>query len=188
MSKEKKITQPVEPVEETQPPVVEEIAETAPAEGSSMEGDIESLKQQLETALSQSAEYKDGWQRALADFTNYKRRMEAERVQTYQMAVGDILKDYLPVVDDLERALRDKPSGSWADGIELIYRKLRNILEAKGLTRMDAEGQMFDPNFHEAISQEPSDNHESGQIIEVVAQGYMLGERVIRPAMVRVAA
>jgi len=188
MSKEKKKTQPVESMDEKHTPDVQETIETGAGEGSG-NGEIEALKQQLEAAMSQSAEYKDGWQRSVAEFSNYKRRMDAERVQSYQMAVGDILKDYLPVVDDLERALRDKPSGSsWADGIELIYRKLRNILEAKGLTRMDAEGKMFDPNFHEAISQEPSDDHESGQIIEVIAQGYMLGDRVIRPAMVRVAA
>jgi molecular chaperone GrpE len=73
------------------------------------------------------------------------------------------------------------------DGIELIYRKLQSILEAEGLKRIQAEGQMFDPNFHEAILQEPSEEHESGQIIAVVQNGYMLGERVIRPAQVRVA-
>ncbi len=188
MSKEKNKAQPVESYGETQTPGVEETVETEPVQGSGFEGEIASLKQQLEEALSQSAEYKDGWQRALADFTNYKRRMEAERVQMYQMAVGDILKEYLPVVDDLERALRDKPSEPWTEGIELIYRKLQKILEAKGLKRIEAEGQMFNPNFHEAISQEPSDDHESGQVIDVVTQGYMLGERVIRPAAVRVAA
>ncbi len=75
----------------------------------------------------------------------------------------------------------------WVDGIELIYRKLKSILEAEGLKRIEAEGQMFDPNFHEAIIQEPSEGHESGQVIAVVQNGYTLGERVIRPAQVRVA-
>jgi molecular chaperone GrpE len=77
---------------------------------------------------------------------------------------------------------------AWADGIELIYRKLQAILEAEGIKRIEAEGQMFDPNFHEAILQEPSEGHKSGQIIAVTQNGYMLGERVIRPALVRVAA
>jgi molecular chaperone GrpE len=73
------------------------------------------------------------------------------------------------------------------DGIELITRKLQTILEAEGLRRIETDGQSFDPHFHEAISQEPSEDHESGQIIGVVQNGYMLGDRVIRPALVRVA-
>ena len=76
---------------------------------------------------------------------------------------------------------------AWADGIELICRKLQSILEAEGLKRIEAEGQKFDPNFHEAIAQEPAEGVESGTVIAVVRNGYMLGERVIRPAMVRVA-
>jgi molecular chaperone GrpE len=94
-------------------------------------------------------------------------------------------------MDDLQRALSnrpaDEPSQSWVGGIELIQRKLQGILDAEGVTHIEAEGKMFDPNLHEAISHEPSEAHESGQIIEVVQQGYMLGERVIRHSMVRVA-
>ena len=145
-------------------------------------------QKQLAEAQSQAAEYKDGWQRSVADFQNYRRRVEAEKAETYQMAVGNIIKRYLPVLDDLERALAARPADlAWADGIELIYRKLQSILEAEGLKRIEAEGQMFDPNFHEAISQEPAEGVESGQVIAVIQNGYMLGERVIRPAMVRVA-
>lgn len=188
MSKTKKSTQPEEPIEEKQPPEVQEVPEVELGESTSPEVEIESLKKQLEEALCLSAEYKDGWQRAVADFTNYKRRVDSERVQMYQMAVGDIVRRYLPIMDDLERALRDKPADPWTEGIELIYRKLQKILEAEGLKRIEAEGQMFDPNFHEAIMQTLSPEHENGQIIEVVTQGYMLGERVIRPAAVRVAA
>ena len=146
------------------------------------------LEKQLAEAQSQTAEYKDGWQRSVADFQNYRRRVEAEKAETYQNAVGSIIKRYLPILDDLERALAACPADlAWVDGIELIYRKLQSILEAEGLKRIQAEGQMFDPNFHEAILQEPSEEHESGQIIAVVQNGYMLGERVIRPAQVRVA-
>jgi len=94
----------------------------------------------------------------------------------------------LPVLDDLERALAACPADlAWVDGIELICRKLQGILEAEGLNRIETEGQIFDPHFHEAISQEPSEDHASGQIIAVVQNGYMLGDRVIRPALVRVA-
>jgi molecular chaperone GrpE len=157
--------------------------EAAPEASSALAG----LEKQLAEAQSQAAEYKDGWQRALADFQNYKRRVDAEKAETYQMAVGNIIKQYLPVLDDLERALAARPADlAWAEGIELIYRKLQFILEAEGLKRIEAEGEMFDPNFHEAISQEPSGDHASGQIIAVVRNGYMLGDKVVRPAQVRV--
>jgi molecular chaperone GrpE len=146
------------------------------------------LEKQLAEAQSQAAEYKDGWQRSVADFQNYRRRVDAEKAETYQVAVGSIIKRYLPVLDDMERAMESRPADlAWADGVELICRKLQSILEAEGLKRIEAEGQKFDPNFHEAISQEPAEGAESGTVIAVIRNGYILGERVIRPAMVRVA-
>ena len=149
---------------------------------------IASLEKSLAEAQAQAAEFKDGWQRSVADFQNYRRRVEAEKAETYQVAVGSIVKRYLPVLDDMERAMEARPADlAWADGIELICRKLQTILEAEGLQRIEAKGQMFDPNFHEAIAQEPVDGVESGTVIAVVRNGYMLGDRVIRPAMVRVA-
>jgi molecular chaperone GrpE len=149
---------------------------------------INELEKQLVEALAQAAEYKDGWQRSVADFQNYRRRVEAERNDIYQNAIGSVIKRYLPILDDLERALASRPADlTWVDGIELIYRKLKSILEAEGLKRIEAEGQMFDPNFHEAILQESCEGFESGQVIAVVQNGYTLGDRVIRPAQVRVA-
>jgi molecular chaperone GrpE len=149
---------------------------------------IGELEKQLAEAQAQAAEYKDGWQRSVADFQNYRRRVDAEKNETYQNAVGSVIKRYLPVMDDLERALSTRPADlAWVDGIELIYRKLQSILEAEGLKRIEAEGQMFDPNFHEAIIQESCNGFESGQVISVVQNGYTLGDRVIRPAQVRVA-
>jgi molecular chaperone GrpE len=146
------------------------------------------LHKQLAEAQTQTAEYKDGWQRAVADFQNYRRRVDAEKAETYQLAVGSIIKRYLPVLDDMERAMDSRPADlAWANGVELICRKLQSILEAEGLKRIEAEGQKFDPNFHEAISQEPAEGVESGTVLGVIRNGYMLGERVIRPAMVRVA-
>ena len=129
----------------------------------------------------------EGWQRERAEFSNYRKRIERERETLYQNAVSEIVKKYLPVLDDLELALKNKPDDPWAEGIELIYKKLQDILESEGVRRIEAEGQPFDPNIHEAISQSPSEEHESGIIIEVMRQGYMLGEKVIRPALVRVA-
>ena len=146
------------------------------------------LEKQLTEAQSQAAEYKDGWQRSVADFQNYRRRVEAEKAETYQMAVGSIIKRYLPVLDDMERAIESRPADlPWANGVELICRKLQAILEAEGIKRIQAEGQKFDPNFHEAISQEPAEGVECGTVLAVIRNGYMLGDRVIRPAMVRVA-
>ncbi len=152
---------------------------------------VEQLQAELEGARAQAGEYLDGWQRARAEFANYKKRIEREQAQIYQTATGSIVKRYLDILDDLDLALKNRPQdgdgASWANGIEMIYRKLLNILENEGLTPMEADGQFFDPNLHEALSSEPSEDHESGQIIEVVKQGYILGDRVLRPALVRVA-
>lgn len=126
--------------------------------------------------------------RSMADFANYKKRVERDRTLNYQTMKGDIIKRFLPVMDDIQLALKNAPEDPWVEGIQLIYRKLEGVLEAENMTRIEAEGAEFDPNFHEAIGQVESDEHESGQVVEVLQQGYMLGERVVRPAMVRVAA
>jgi molecular chaperone GrpE len=153
--------------------------------------DFSKLMDDLQEARSKADEYLDGWQRARAEFANYKKRVEREQAQIYQTTAGNILKRYLDVLDDLERALKNRPESgegaAWAEGIELIYRKLQSILESEGVKPMEAKGHMFDPNLHEAISQEESDEYESGQIIDVVKQGYLLGDRVLRPALVRIA-
>jgi molecular chaperone GrpE len=146
------------------------------------------LQKQLTEALAQAAEYKDGWQRSVADFQNYRRRVEAEKSETYQMAVANVIKRYLPVLDDLERAVEARPTDlAWAEGVVLICRKLESILDAEGIKKIEAMGQKFDPNFHEAASLEAAEGVESGTVLGVIRNGYILGERVIRPAMVRVA-
>jgi molecular chaperone GrpE len=159
-----------------------------PEGGDQVQAEIEALQKQLEEAQAKAVENLDGWQRAQAEFINYKNRVQRDREMDYASMKGDIIKKMLPVLDDLERSLAHRPEGdSWADGMELIARKFRSVLEAEGAKRIEAKGQLFDPNFHEAISSEPNDEVESGHVIEVVQNGYMLGERVIRPAMVRVA-
>jgi molecular chaperone GrpE len=154
--------------------------------------DMDNLKNELNEMRAKADEYLDGWQRARADFANYKKRVDRDQAQVYQMAVSTIVKRYLDVVDDLERALKNKPQQGdgavWAEGIELVYRKMLALLESEGVKQMDAQGEIFDPNLHEAISQEAHPEYEDGQIIEVIKQGYLLGDRVIRPALVRVAA
>lgn len=149
--------------------------------------ELDGLKKQLEEAQTQTAEFKDGWQRARAEFDNYRKRMERDNALVYQNAVGNIIKRYLPVMDDLQRALQSRPADlAWASGIELIYRKLQSILDSEGIKRIEAEGQPFDPVFHEAIGQEHCDDLPSGHVVAVVQNGYTLGDKVIRPAMVRV--
>lgn len=149
------------------------------------------LQAEVERLSAMAEEYLDGWQRARADFSNYKKRIEREQQETYRRAAGDILTRYLTIVDDLERALKDRPTegdgAQWAEGVELIYRKLHTFLEAEGVEPIDALGQPFDPNLHEAISHEDSEEYEAGHVIEVLQQGYRMGETVLRPALVRVA-
>jgi molecular chaperone GrpE len=153
--------------------------------------EIEVLKSEIEDLYQKSEEYLEGWQRERAEFANYKKRMERERESLRFNITGNVIRGYLEVLDDLERALNNRPTdgdgASWAEGIELIYRKFVSTLEAEGVEPMQADGQQFDPNLHEAISQEPNEDMESGQIIEVVRNGYLIGERVLRPASVRIA-
>jgi len=174
----------------TQPATGAEAAPPATMVALSME-EYDALQKSQEQALAQAAEYFDGWQRERADFANYKRRIERDSAQTYQNALGNVVKKYLVILDDLERALKARPASpdgaAWFEGVELIYRKLLNLLEMEGGRQMDAANELFDPTRHEAIMQQDSPDHQSGQIIEVIQPGYLLGDRVIRPALVRVA-
>jgi molecular chaperone GrpE len=173
-----------EQVNETQAEAVE-----SPENGEQLGVEIEALQSQLVEAQTKADQYKDGWMRSQAEFQNYRKRIERDNEMMYSTMKGDIIKKILPVLDDLERALQNRPSdsGAWISGIELIQKKLVSILEAEGVKKIEAQGALFDPNFHEAISHEPADGFESGHVIAVVQNGYMLGERVIRPALVRVA-
>jgi molecular chaperone GrpE len=157
------------------------------------EEEVAQLHSDLDEALAKSNEYLEGWQRERAEFFNYKKRMERELSQGGQNAFGNAIRRYLDIADDLARALKNKnrptegDGAVWAEGIDLIHRKLIGAFEADGVKMIDTDGKYFDPNLHEAISNEDSPDHECGQIIEVVQPGYILGERVIRPARVRVA-
>jgi molecular chaperone GrpE len=150
-----------------------------------LENEIEALKKEIE-------EQKDGWLRTRADFDNYKKRVQRDAARSYQDAMSSVLKIFLYAADDLERALKNKPGNievaSWINGIELIHQKLINQTKNQGIERMDVQpGDEFDPNIHEAITQEDHPDFEEGQIIEVIQPGYRISDRIIRPAMVRVA-
>jgi molecular chaperone GrpE len=145
----------------------------------------ETLKAQLEEERKKAEGYLANWQRAAADFQNYKRRTEQERQDIALLANASLIINILPILDDLERALRTVESHvaglTWVDGIRLIYRKLQAILEAAGVKEIKTEGQDFDPRYHEATMQAEG---EEGKVVGEVQRGYMLGDRVLRPAMV----
>jgi molecular chaperone GrpE len=152
---------------------------------------FETAKAELEKATAQSAANLEGWQRERAEFSNYKRRVDREQLLQRQYLTGEVIKKYLVILDDLELALKNQPKegegAAWAEGINLITRKLQSIIDSEGIERINQDNVPFDPNLHEAISNEENPAFESGQIIEVVRQGYKLGDRILRPAMVRVA-
>ena len=151
-------------------------------------GEVDDKK--YEQLLAQSQEYFEGWQRERADFQNYKKRIERDQISLKGYITAEIIKKYLVIIDDLELALKNRPSSTdcqgWVDGIGLIYQKLISILEGEGVELIPVEGE-FDPNIHEAISQIEHPEMESGKIVEVMRQGYKISERVIRPALVIIA-
>ena len=172
-------------------------ADQSPAEAAqtpmvalSME-EFEIMQRELEENRKKAADYFDGWQRERADFVNYKKRIERDTVLNQQNALVNVVRKHLVVLDDLERALKMRPTSGdgaeWSNGIELIYRKLLNLLDGEGVTPMKAQGEMFDPTRHEAITHEDSPDHESGAIIDFVQSGYTIGDRVVLPDLVRVA-
>lgn len=161
--------------------------EAAPAKDEAKEEpqDIDGLRTALQEEREKSQGYLASWQRTAADFQNLKRRVEQERSEVARLANASLVINLLPLMDDLERALHtvdSKLAGlTWIDGVWLIQRKFQAVLENAGCKEIEADGQSFDPNVHEAISEASG---EEGKIISVVQKGYKLGDRVIRPAMV----
>jgi molecular chaperone GrpE len=163
----------------------------APETEETLKSEIENLTSQVADLQREIAVNVDGWQRERAEFSNYKKRIDRDYAQMRQDLTGSIIKKYLVILDDLELALKDRPKdptgAAWADGIALVAKKLYSILESEGIERISENGVPFDPNIHEAISHEENKDFECGEVIEVFRQGYKLGDRTLRPAMVRVA-
>jgi molecular chaperone GrpE len=149
------------------------------------------IEEQLAAAQEEAAKNLDGWMRAQAEFANARKRMEKQRAETYLNASADVITKLLPVLDDFERALDAVPEeiagNSWLEGIQLVQRKLLGILDGMNVKSIDAVGEPFDPKFHEAIMQEPTDEYESGTVSKELQKGYQIGDRVIRPSLVYVA-
>jgi molecular chaperone GrpE len=147
--------------------------------------DVAALQAKLREEREKAEGYLASWQRAAADYQNLKRRMEEERSEVGRLANAALVINLLPLIDDLERALRTVDSNlaglTWIDGIWLIYRKFQAVLESAGVKEIAADGQAFDPKVHEAMGEAPG---EEGKVVSVVQKGYQLGDRIVRPAMV----
>lgn len=175
------------PVEET-----ETAAEEQEEQVTLSKADYDALNAALEEAKKKEQDNLESWQRERADFSNYKKRIERDQEAAKNSYRSDVLKKLIPVLDDLELAYQHRPAegeaASWAQGIELIIRKFSSILENDGLKKIEVKaGDKLDPNMHLAVSAEDSDEFGSDEIIEVLQNGYRMGDKVIRPAMVRVA-
>jgi molecular chaperone GrpE len=153
--------------------------------------DVEELRSQLETAKSLAAEHLASLQRTAADFANYKRRTAEDRERELGLASESLLRKLLAIADDFDRALDAMPpelkSVGWIEGIVLLDRKLRALLESEGVTPIDVVGRVFDPREHEAIVSVPNSGRPDGEIVAEIQRGYRVRDRVLRPAMVAVA-
>jgi molecular chaperone GrpE len=139
----------------------------------------------------QRDDYYDRLLRKTAEFDNYRKRVERDRQSMSDSVTSEVVRDLLPLVDDLERALKSDPGAKDAEpyrkGVELIHRRLLDILSKRGVRPIDALGTDFDPHVHEAVSHEHAEGRRDGEVIEELARGYKLGERLLRPSMVKVA-
>ncbi len=163
----------------------EEFMDTSAEAETTKKDEVKKLKQALAEETKKAESYLANWQRAQADFINFKRRTEQEREEQNKLANAALLCCVLPILDDMELALNSVPPDAakpdWMDGIRLIERKLRKTLEAQGLCTVKALGEPFDPRFHEAVRQ---DKGEEGKVVQELQKGYMLHDRLLRPAQV----
>ncbi len=145
---------------------------------------------QVEALRQEKDALQDRLLRTAAEFDNYRKRVERERREHAEAVAEGVLSDLLPIVDDLERALQT-PAGpeaqAYRTGVELILKQMLDLLRKRGVTLIDTTDADFDPRVHQAVTQEQSDRHRDGQVMEELRRGYMLGDRLLRPAMVKVA-
>jgi molecular chaperone GrpE len=139
----------------------------------------------------QRDDYYDRLLRKTAEFDNYRKRTDRERIQLSEAAAADLIEELLPIVDDMERALK-ADAGSEATeairrGVELIHKQLLETLRKRGVRPIESLGVDFDPHFHQAVAHEPADGRREGEVVEEFSRGYMLGDRLLRAAMVKVA-
>jgi molecular chaperone GrpE len=154
------------------------------------DGEATDPQAELEAERAKANEYLEQWRRTAADFSNFKRRNEQERGEMAKLFNESLVRSLLPVLDNFERALASMPEdfkgNGWTEGVTLTEKQLRAALEKEGLNAIEAVGQKFDPNLHEAVAHDVSDEHEDDSVIEEFQRGYKLHDRVIRPSMVKV--
>jgi molecular chaperone GrpE len=152
--------------------------------------EVDELKARIAELEKESAEYKDQWLRAAADYKNFKRRTDQERAELIRGASAGLVLKLLPVLDDLERAISsvtpEVTNSPWYGGFKLIPQKLQTVLESEGVAPIQAVGQDFDPNFHEAVIYEAAGPGQENKVVAELQRGYMLRDRVLRPTMVKV--
>ncbi len=173
-----------ENTEETTPNGNEDTTTEAPS--------VEELQAELETARAEAAKNLDGWQRATAELQNFKRRQAEQAARREEELTAKIIAQLFPVLDDLDLAFQNIPDtlteqeANWVEGFKLVQRKLLKILDDYNVESIATDGE-FDPNLHEAVTHEASDEHDSNAIIAELRKGYKRGDRVLRPSLVRVA-
>jgi len=152
---------------------------------------VEVLQQEIENLKEQSKYHLDQWKRAAANLENYRKHVEKERGELLQLGQATLIAQLLPVLDDLERAFLTLPTSlrsfTWTEGIALIERKLDVILERHGLKEIEALGKPFDPALHQSVLQEETTAYPDGHVAAILQKGYMLHDKVLRPALVKIA-
>jgi molecular chaperone GrpE len=170
--------------------------DVAPPAGGPEVAELVATRAELKRLESEVKDLREGLARRQADFENYRKRMERERSETYNRVVADIAAKLLPVLDNLKRALETEASveASESDefrhflsGVDLIYKQLNGVLDALGVKPILAEGEQFNPHLHEAVVTEPSDDFEPDTVMQEIVRGFRLGDKLIRPALVKVA-
>lgn len=168
--------------------VLNDSQEESPQDELSEENSLE-VEEELKNKTEELEELTDSYLRLQADFMNYKKRMEREKINTIDYANEDLITELLPILDNFERALSsvEEEDSSFCEGMKMIYDQMLKVLKANGLEEIEALGEKFDPNYHHAAFMEESEEGKEGIILEVFQKGYKLNDKVIRPSMVKVA-
>ena len=168
-----------------------EVQESVPGDAGASSASTTAATEDPVASLRQERDaLQDRLLRTAAEFDNYRKRIDRERKDLAEYTSGELLAEFLPILDNFERALQ-APAPPEADafrkGIELIHRQVLDLLRKRGVRPFEALGADFDPNFHQAVIHESSEQHREGEVMQELQRGYMLGERLLRPAMVKVA-
>lgn len=178
--------------EETNEEIVYDNSDSADNTSSNIENKIKKLKEDLKKCNEEKREYLDGWQRAKADFINFKKRSEESKKEFARYSSENIILQILPILDNFEQAFKDKEvwqsvDENWRKGIEIIYDQLRNLLKENNVTEIECMGETFDPKEHESIEMvEVEEEKNNDKIVEVIQKGYKINDKVIRHPRVKV--